>query len=109
MTTYYNRTLTELSGGAKDFDFCDKQGRIVGYRWRIYQAVFTPKEGLGGYVLPDGMPLEHLAIEASPTRNGKRYGAWTGYLHCVTQAEACKLIARRSTAAYKRDSKKFGR
>jgi len=106
----YDRKLTPLYSGATHFGFYDKKAAFVGYSWQVFTAVYTPvKEGaLSGYILRDGLPREHIMIAANPTRDGKSYGAWTGYLHCLSKAEAEKLIDKRIAQARKRDTKKFG-
>jgi hypothetical protein len=114
----YDRKLTELSSGEVDFGLRDKQGRAVGYKWQVYQAVFTPipvdpnaKYGPSGYTDPakwhKPMPHEHITIRAYPTRNGRHYGASGNDLHALTEDEAKKLIAKRVEQARKRDTKKF--
>jgi hypothetical protein len=113
MTTVFNRNLTELARGETDFGILDKQGRAVGYAWRVSRAVFTPApEGQRyGYTDPtkwdEPMPREHLTVSAFPTRNGKHYGASGHDLRCLTQAEAAVIIEKRTAQARKRDTKKF--
>lgn len=105
----YNKDYTELSSGNTDYGFCDKQGRAVGYSWRIFKVVYSENtEGRSGYFLPEGMPLEHIEVAAYPTRNGRHYGASTRNPHCLTIDEALGIIQKRIEQARKRDAKKFG-
>lgn len=108
-TTLYDRNLTELASGAADFGIRDKQGRCIGYAWRIFKVIYAqvPEGQRSGYIAEAGLPLEHLEVAAYPTRNGKHYGASGGNVHCLTQAEAVEIIARRTAAARRRDTKKF--
>ena len=109
MTTLYDKDYTELSSGGTDFGICDQKGRAVGYHWRIFKVIYTavPEGRRSGYISPNGLPLEHLEVAAFPTRDGKHYGASSGNMHCLTEAEAQAIIAKRTAAAHKRDTKKF--
>jgi hypothetical protein len=106
----YDRNLTELSRGETDFGIKDKQGRAVGYAWRIFHVTYTPvPEGqLSGYIAPAGLPLKHLEVAAYPTRNGRHYGASSGNIHVFDQDQAMRIVEKRTAQARKRDTKKFG-
>ena len=110
----YDRTMTELERGDIDFAIRDLKGRAVGYGWVIFKAVYSPAKAgaTSGYTMSmaplNNLPLEHLMIAAFPTRNGKHYGALSGYLHCITHSEAMALLAKRVKQARARERKRFG-
>lgn len=104
MTTYYSKTRVEIANGATEFGVCDKKGRAVGYRWRIFATTYTEvPEARGGY-LPPFKPFE---LWTSPTRNGENYGPAFNNAPAATVAEAEAVIAKRTEAARKRETKRF--
>ncbi len=107
MTNLYTKTRTELTTDTTNFGFRDRQGRSVGYAYRIFQVVYTPSSNSWGYRLPEGFPVEHLEVAGYPTRDGAHYGASTSNIPVLTQDEAAKVIKKRTENARKRDTKKF--
>lgn len=109
MTVLYDKDYTELSSGLAEFGVRDKQGRAVGYKWRIFSVTYTevPEGQRSGYRLDGALPLKHLEVDAYPTRDGKHYGASGRNIPCITQAEAEAIIAKRIEQARKRETKRF--
>ena len=109
------KAYTALPGGSVDFDLRDQKGRAIGYRWTIKKVVATPIDVTAPdaprsyYTLPEGFPFHYYEICTNPTRDGVRYGPAFNWANVATFAEAEALVTKRTNAARKSNTKKFGK
>lgn len=108
--TIVSKVYTDVANGTTDFGIRDLKGRAVGYRWSIKAVKATPLEDQnhGGYVIYPGTPLDHFEVWTTPTRDGDGYGPAFNTAKAATLEEANKIVTKRTEAARKRDTKKFG-
>jgi len=105
---YMKKRYGEATRGHQNYGFKDKQGREVGYGWKISNVTveLLPEGTTGGWIY-GGEPLRHIEVYSYPTRDGRHYGASTRPGRVKTAEEATAFVERRMTRALKRDAKKF--
>jgi hypothetical protein len=107
----YGATLDQ---GSVEHGITDKQGRSVGYTWKITEITYVEKtaddlnkEFYSFYPREEGQQMNVFQMWGTPTRNGKGYGPSSNYTEFNTLEEARRATVKRIFQAEKRDTKKF--
>jgi hypothetical protein len=112
MTNRYTKNYGEiLDSGSVEHGLTDRQGRSVGYKWRIravsYVSLPNTEAQYGYYLRPDDSRLHVFELWGQPTRDGKGYGPAFNTVEFPTLEQARRDAVRRVEQARKRDAKKF--